>query len=121
VSPVRLADSRVGSPDGAVAIAKRRYSGDGNILRVEVTGVGGVPDAAVGAVSLNVVAVDPSGAGYVTVFPCGARPLVASVNYTAGEIVPNAVIAPVSPDGEVCLFSLADTHLVVDLNGWFAA
>jgi hypothetical protein len=31
------------------------------------------------------------------------------------------VIAPVSGEGHVCLYSLADTDLVVDINGWFTA
>ena len=58
--------------------------------------------------------------GFVTVFPCGERPLAANLNYVQGQIVPNAVIAPVSAAGEVCFFSLADTHLIADVNGWFA-
>ena len=37
------------------------------------------------SVVLNVAAVDPTGDGYVTVYPCGMdRPLVASVNYMSG-------------------------------------
>ena len=73
------------------------------------------------AVSLNVTVVDPLGSGFLTAFPCGGtRPLAANVNYVANEIIPNAVIAPVSDAGEVCFFSLADTHIVVDVNGWFS-
>ena len=72
------------------------------------------------AVSLNVTAVDPVLPGFVTVYPCGVLPVAANVNYVAGQVVPNAVIAPVSAAGEVCFFSSADTHLVVDVNGWFA-
>ena len=71
-------------------------------------------------VSLNVTAVDPDGAGFVTVFPCGERPLAANLNYIRGQIVPNAVIAPVSASGEVCFYSLENTHLIADVNGWFA-
>jgi hypothetical protein len=33
--------------------------------------------------------------------------------------VPNAVIAPVSPAGEVCFFAFAPTHLLADINGYF--
>ena len=40
--------------------------------------------------------------------------------YVAGQTVPNAVIAPVSPSGEVCFFSKAPVHLLADVNGWFA-
>ena len=41
------------------------------------------------------------------------------MNFVAGEIVPNAVIAPVSASGEVCFYAMADTFLVADINGWF--
>ena len=59
-------------------------------------------------------------AGFITVYPCGARDLVSSVNFALGQTVSNAVIATVSADGNVCFFSSATTDLVVDINGWIA-
>jgi hypothetical protein len=50
--------------------------------------------------------------------PCGERPLTSNVNFVAGATVPNAVIAPVSPDGTVCITSTAATYLVVDVFGY---
>ena len=120
VDPSRLFDTRPDQPQGAVTIVKQRYGGPGNILKVKVTGNSGVPATGVTAVALNVTAVDPVGAGYVTVFPCGTRPEVSSLNYSTGQTVPNAVIAPLSADGEICFYSQADTHLIADVNGWFA-
>jgi hypothetical protein len=116
VSPVRVFDTRPDEAQGAVAVAKRQY-GD---LRVKIAGVADIPTSGVVAVSLNVTAIDPLGAGFVTVYPCGARPLTSSLNYVTDEITPNAVIAPLSPDGEVCLYSSVAAHLVADVNGWFA-
>lgn len=118
MSPLRLADTRPAEPQGAVVVTKQRY-GAGTVLRLKVTGVADVPAKNVGAVSLNVTAIDPVGDGYVTVFPCGDRPLASNLNYVAGQVVPNSVITRVSPQGEVCLYSLDDTHLVADINGWF--
>ena len=118
MSPLRLADTRPAEPQGAVVVTKQRY-GAGTVLRLKVTGVADVPAKNVGAVSLNVTAVDPVGDGYVTVFPCGDRPLASNLNYVAGQVVPNSVITRVSPQGEVCLYSLNDTDLVADINGWF--
>jgi hypothetical protein len=46
------------------------------------------------------------------------RPLASSINYSAGATVPNAVIAPVSPTGDVCFYSLVDTELLADVNVW---
>ncbi len=75
----------------------------------------------VAAVALNVTAVAPVGAGFVTVYPCGTRPWAASVTYGAGDVAASAVIAPVSASGEICFFSSVDTDLVADITGWFAA
>jgi uncharacterized repeat protein (TIGR01451 family) len=119
LDPVRVFDTRPDQPQGSVAVTQQKYGG-GNILKVKFTGASGVPATGAGAVSLNVTAVDPVGAGYVTVFPCGAQPTVSSLNYVTGQTVPNAVIAPLSPNGEVCFFSQVDTHLITDVNGWFA-
>jgi hypothetical protein len=93
-------------------------------LRVPVTGQYGVPDdgSAVG-VSLNVTAVNPSGPGWLRVWPCNSpEPGTSSVNYmTRGAIEPNAVVVPVDASGEVCVSSLVDTEVIVDLSGWFDA
>ncbi len=119
LSPQRVFDTRPTEAQGVVPVAKHRYGG-ANILTIKVTDVAGVPATGVGAVSLNVTVVDPADAGYVTVYPCGERPLASNINYQAGQIAPNSVITPVSPSGEICLYSQADTHLLADINGWFA-
>ena len=121
LQPRRLLDTRSNEPQGAVVIAKQPVGGLGRVLRVRVTGVVGVPNSGVGAVSLNVTAVNPVGVGFVTVYPCGAVPVVSSLNFVRGAVVPNAVIAPVSDSGEVCFYSNVDTDLVADINGWVAS
>ena len=63
---------------------------------------------------------NPDAAGFLTVYPCGDRMNVSSVNYTAGQTVSNAVLVPVSATGTVCFYSLEPTDILVDLNGWFA-
>ncbi|MFZ1489256.1 MAG: hypothetical protein WAS51_04895, partial [Ilumatobacteraceae bacterium] len=64
--------------------------------------------------------VDPEAAGFVTVYPCGSSlPDASSLNFVRGQTVPNAVVAPVDGTGEVCLWSSAATHLLVDMSGWF--
>mgnify|MGYP002682602072 CR=1 FL=1 len=63
------------------------------------------------------VSIAPSSAGYLTVYPCGEdRPLASNVNYTAGAVVPNAVLAKVGVDGKVCIFTLADTTFAYACN-----
>jgi len=85
--------------------------------RVRVDRPRSVPaDAA--AVMVNVTAVNPSAAGYVSVYPCGsARPEASSVNFDAGQTVPNAVLAKVGSNSSICVWSSVDTDLIVDVNG----
>ena len=74
------------------------------------------------SVVLNVTAVSPSGDGYLTVFPCGEnQPNTSNVNYVAGQTVPNAVIAKVGAGGAVCLYTYADTEIIVDVAASFNA
>jgi hypothetical protein len=70
-------------------------------------------------VSLNVAVTNAEGDGFITVYPCGDRKLVANVNYVQGETVSNGLIAPVSDTGNVCFYSLRTVDLVVDINGWY--
>lgn len=78
-----------------------------------------VPPTATG-VALNVAVVRPSASGFGTVWPCqDDRPLVASVNFASGAVLSNSVIAPISSDGTVCLYSSVGTNIVVDIAGWF--
>ena len=105
-APSRLLDSRV-TRDPLKAGVERRLS---------VTKGAGYPGANA-AVALNVTVVQPAADGFVTVYPCGPRPLASTVNYRAGEIVPNFTIVPYN-GGEVCLYSMTDTEIVVDSFGW---
>jgi hypothetical protein len=119
LTPARLADTRAGEPtvDGL-------FEGDGtrpagSTLELAVAGRGGVATDAV-AVALNVTAVDPVGGGFVTVYPCGStQPNASNVNFSAGAVVPNAVIAKIGVDGKVCVFVSNQTHLVVDVDAYF--
>jgi hypothetical protein len=114
----RLADSRPGNPtvDGMDQAFGRMAAG--SVKEIQVTGRGGVP-AGAAAVLLNVTAVRPDATGYLTVFACDDdQPLASNVNYFAGGIEPNAVLAKLSADGKVCVFTFASTELVVDVNGY---
>jgi enamine deaminase RidA (YjgF/YER057c/UK114 family) len=121
VSPSRVFDTRPDAPPALRVVDKAKVGGD-KVLEVKVTDLADlVPATGVGAVSLNVTAVDPEGAGYVTVYPCGQMPVASNLNYLAGQTVPNAVIAPISATGTVCFYSLRPADIVVDINGWFRA
>ena len=121
VLPGRVLESRSGSPafktvDGEFQGTGRTAAGQ--VAEVQVAGRAGVPVDAE-AVFLNVVAVNPSAEGYLTVYPCGvAPPLAANVNYSGGDIAANAVLAKIGDGGKICVFTLAATDLVIDVNGF---
>ncbi len=53
-------------------------------------------------------------------FPCGSwRPNASSLNFVAGQTVPNGVLTKVGTGGKVCLFSQVPAHVIVDVNGYF--
>ena len=121
LTPARTLDTRPGEQtiDGQFAGIGRQPAG--TVLQLTVAGRAGVPADAT-AVMLNLTAVLPSGAGYLTVFPCGeAQPVASNVNYGPGAVVPNAVLAKVGAGGKVCIYTLADTDLLVDVNGYVPA
>ena len=68
---------------------------------------------------LNVTVTEPEAGGFVTVYPCGVeRPNASNLNYSAGTTIPNAVTVQLGAGGKVCVFTLATTHLIVDINGY---
>ena len=66
-------------------------------------------------VSMNLTAVDPAAAGFLTAWPCvQPMPVASNVNYVAGDVVPNFVQTLVDGSGNVCAFSNTATDLVID-------
>jgi hypothetical protein len=122
VGPMRVFDTRpASSPDALRTVPKSPIGGDVE-LRVPMTGLpsGATPTSGISAVALNVTVANGAGNGFVTVYPCGERELVSSVNFVAGRAVSNSVIAPLSATGELCFFSNVSADIVVDIAGWFA-
>jgi len=108
LTPRRLFDSR---QSGGVRAA-------GTVTEIDIYGSGAVP-AGAPTVVLNATAVGALAAGYMTVFPCGANPPDASnLNFSAGQTIPNSVVAKVGAGGKVCVFTSAPAHLLVDVGGY---
>lgn len=114
ILPMRLADTR-SLPGWYSPVTV------GKVLRVRVTNTPGVPVNATAA-ALNITAVEPSAAGYLTVYPCTlTRPTTSTVNFTVGHDVANSTIATLASDGYVCVYTSVAVHVVVDITGWFSA
>src|SRR5690606_15658742 len=113
--PARLLDTRNGT--GA---AEARV-GAGDSVDLQVTGRGGVPESGVGAVVLNVTAVSPTAASFVTVWPTGeVMPEVSNLNTAPGDVVPNLVVVKVGRGGQVSLYNaFGEVDLLADVAGWF--
>ena len=71
---------------------------------------------------VSIVATDTTGPGFVQVLPCGTAAGGSSNLNTdaAGQIVAGVAVVRFGADGRVCLFTQTSTHLVVDVQGWFA-
>lgn len=115
VTPCRVADTRnANGPFGGPILS-------GNTARSFVipSSACNIPSNAL-AYSLNFTVVPPGKLSFLTAFPCGeARPLASTVN-SDGRIKAVAGIVPgSSTDGSVCVYVTEDTHLVLDIDGYF--
>lgn len=128
VTPCRIIDTRLaggtipasGTRSFDVAAATDYTAQGGSATNCGVGNVG-----AIGSAVINFTVVNPGIPGYVTAFAFGGtQPLAATVNYVAGDIRGNLAIVPLdssSAGSDISVFSFAQTHLVGDIVGYFAA
>jgi hypothetical protein len=112
LAPARILDTRTLS--GPLA--------GGSTITVQVAGAGNVPADGVYAAVLNVTATNTTAPSYLTIYPAGIpQPLASSLNWTAGQTVPNLVEVAVGPQGQVNIFNAAgSTDVIVDVEGYVA-
>jgi hypothetical protein len=124
VTPCRILDTRnaVGRITGGLvrdfAVHTANFSGQGG--NASDCGIPSDPSA----VAINVVAVTPDQGGFMTIYPSGTvRPNAASLNYTAGGIIANAIIAKttVGQPADLSIYSQYSTDVVIDIVGYFMA
>lgn len=123
LTPCRLADTRnPAGPSGGPILQ------DNTTRQFPVQELCGVPLGAK-AVTVNVTAVGPTGAGFLTLYPSDiTRPVVSSINFAAGEpALGNGAIVPLA-DNSVQTLDLAvfarvvgpgTVHMVLDVTGFF--
>jgi len=130
VQPCRVLDTRISIPPGPIpANATRSILVVGDLTGGGAINQGGatncqVPDAAMG-VFVNVVAVNASGPGHLTVYPANTTlPVASTLNFTTGQTVANGVLVPICAPAGSCVFDLnitmgpAAAHLVIDITGY---
>lgn len=110
--PCRIADTRLPGPGAMAANTTRRF----DVLSTSCN----VP-AAARAYSFNVTVVPSKPLQYLTIWASGdAMPAQSTVLARRGEIVANATIVPAGLNGAVDVYVTDSTHVIIDINGYFA-
>jgi len=118
--PIRLLETRVGQT-GCYAPGAALPSNADTPQMVQ-TACGGVTiPATAQALVGNATTVNPTAGGYLTLYPANApRPLVASANFTAGQIINSPFTVGLSAAGEFMIYTTSNTDLVVDVLGYYS-
>jgi hypothetical protein len=116
VTPCRIADTR----NAAGTFGGPELSG-GGIRSFPVPSAGCSIPSTAQAYSLNATVVPSYPLPYLTLWPTGeAQPNVSTLNSLEGLIVANAALVPSGADGGVSAFVATPTHLILDIDGFFA-
>ncbi len=113
--PARVLDTRNGT--GGVPVAPL---GPNSTLTVQVTGRGGVPNAGVGAVVMNVTVTTTTAPSYLTVYPSeDPRPTASNLNWVAGQTTPNLVQVAVRDSGQLTIYNAGGSaNVIFDVAGY---
>ncbi|GAA1145156.1 hypothetical protein F4556_002890 [Kitasatospora gansuensis] len=116
--PSRSLDTRE-----AIGVPGHTPVAPGGTVELQVAGHNGVPTTGATAVTMNVTVTEPTGGGYLTVYPHGKdRPVISSLNWTPGRTIANLVTVPVV-DGKVSFYngSGGTVHVIADVAGYYGA
>lgn len=127
ITPCRLIDTRSGP---ALNTGPRMTPiGDNEVVQfnahdgTDANSPCAIPTTAT-AIATNTVAVNPSAAGFLTLYPGDvANPGTANLNFVAGQApTPNAAIVPLALAGTFNVFNAFGTvDVVIDVNGYYRA
>ncbi|MBI4903902.1 MAG: BACON domain-containing protein [Acidobacteria bacterium] len=110
VTPCRVVDTR--NTGGAITGNTSRDFTIQNTCQIPTTAA---------AYSLNVTVVPSSALSFLTLWPAGSsRPLVSTLNSFQGRTLANAAIVPSGASGSVSVYASDTTHVILDINGYFA-
>jgi hypothetical protein len=121
--PIRLFDTRAPIPGFAACeyLNQPLVAGDELVKQARITCDGITIPASAQAIAGNATVTGAMGSGFITLFPDGQpRPPVSNLNYTAGQTAPNAFTVSLGANGMFRTYSVAATHFIVDVTGYFA-
>jgi hypothetical protein len=116
VPPCRVADTRwaagaFGGPE-MEGPATRSFAIPASACNIPATAA---------AYSLNVTVVPDGYLSYLTIWPAGgSQPNVSTLNSWDGSVVANAAIVPAGANGAIDVYVTNPTHVILDIDGYFA-
>lgn len=119
LSPTRICDTRPTAPKNQCT---GKTLGPNSVLTVSVAGQASIPTSGVTAIVANLTAVDTTATSYLTVYPAGnSPPLASNLNWMAGETIPNLVTVQLGTSGEIDIYNHAGSvDVIVDVEGYYA-
>jgi hypothetical protein len=116
LTPCRVADTR----NAAGAFGGPELAGGSTRSFAIPASACNIPNTAA-AYSLNVTVVPDGPLSYLTAWPAGSpQPFVSTLNSPDGSVVANAAIVPAGTSGAIGIYVTDPTHVILDINGYFA-
>ena len=116
LAPCRIADTRTGTGTLAGPALAAGVARDFPILSSSCS----IP-ANAQAYSLNLTAVPAGPLGFLSAWPAGSpQPGSSTLNAPTGAVTANAAIVPAGAGGDIDVIATNPTHLIIDINGYFA-
>ncbi len=116
LSPVRVLETR---SDQAAFRGRGAFEAQETAV-IDVVSIAQLDPAKVAGVSLSVTVVRPTSGGFLTLWPTGTLPTASTLNFVAGQTVPNGALVGLDPQGRIKIFngSGGTIHVLVDIQGW---
>lgn len=109
VTPKRMLDTRRSGVS----------TGDEGVVSVDLSSV---VDQSTTAIAINLTTTGTTTGGFFTAFDCAtSKPDVSHLNHSAQQDRGGFAIVSMPMSTELCVFSYADSHVIVDLQGSFSA
>jgi endosialidase-like protein len=120
ITPCRVVDTRPGSGFTGAFGPPSLAGGTTRTVPIQSSSTCSIP-ATAQAYSFNVTVVPFGFLDYITVWPTGQpRPNASTLNGYVQTVIANAAIVPAGTSGSVDVFASQDTHLIIDINGYYA-
>jgi hypothetical protein len=108
----QVAETTAFAASNATRVLDTRNTGKvaaGGTVRIHVSDTPGA------TVLGNLTVTQPDGNGFTTAYPCAdGRPLASNNNYGVGQTIPNFAVVRSDQSGDICVFTLASSHLIWD-------